>query len=214
MSPNRPQPSCSTSFARAATPSARVLQRPETSPSIRAGGKGGCFPNRDDRRRLRRYRHPGRSNTRTKRVSVPLPQAQNEVDAFNERQEARRRDFQNVRAQAIGAREARLLPQGNTIPRLVQGGRRMGFEHIVRQHWWSSGARPSRFYRMTINDFRWLIDEAARNGGRWEVDGASRILNVDMGRNIGTFAGNATSWLRVVINAADEVVTAYPIPAP
>src|SRR5262249_2264381 len=81
-----------------------------------------------------------------------LPQAQNQVDAFNERQEERMREFNNVRAQAIGAREMRALPRGNVIPRLLQGNRRFGFDHIVRNHWWSSGARGSKFFKMKIND--------------------------------------------------------------
>jgi RHS repeat-associated protein len=144
-----------------------------------------------------------------------LPQAQNQVDEFTERQEERMREFNNVRAQAIGAHGTRALPRGNVIPRLVQGNRRFGFEHIVRNHWWSSGARGSKFFKMKINDMRSLIDEAAREGGAWNPEGGSRVLNTDMGRAIGTDpGGNVTWWLRVVINAADEVVSAYPIPAP
>jgi hypothetical protein len=61
-------------------------------------------------------------------------------------------------------------------------------------------------------EIRQLVEEAARSGAPWRVEGASRVLEVNMGRAIGTdLAGKATSVLRVVTDEAGSVITAYPL---
>jgi hypothetical protein len=89
-------------------------------------------------------------------------------------------------------------------------------EHILRRHAFNTLTQGSKFAQgMGHIEIRGLINEAARIGGAWRVEGASRILEVNMGRVIGTdLAGNAASGLRVVTDTAGSVITAYPIPIP
>jgi hypothetical protein len=91
----------------------------------------------------------------------------------------------------------------------------MGLEHIVYRHWHSSGfVHASKFEAdIGIKELRGIIHDAAIRGTGWRVEGASRVIESNIGRVIGTDpAGHATSWVSVVINQAGEVVTAYPIP--
>ncbi len=53
---------------------------------------------------------------------------------------------------------------------------------------------------------------AAKSGAPWRVEGASRVLDANLGRAIGTdAAGNAASGLRVVTDSSGNVITSYPI---
>jgi hypothetical protein len=62
-------------------------------------------------------------------------------------------------------------------------------------------------------DVKALIQEAGRMGQPWRVEGSSRVLEVGMGRIIGTTpTGTPTSVLRVVTDTLGDVTTAYPIP--
>ena len=103
-------------------------------------------------------------------------------------------------------------------PILTQGNRRMGLEHIVRRHWHSSGVVGTSKFAQDIGarELRVIIHEAAASGNPWRVEWASRVLDaINIGRIIGTDpAGQPTSWIRVVVTEAGEVVTAYPIPSP
>jgi hypothetical protein len=64
-------------------------------------------------------------------------------------------------------------------------------------------------------EIRALINEAAQGSAAWRVEGASRVLEVNMGRVIGTdIAGKAAEGLRVVTDAFGKVITSYPIPVP
>ena len=111
------------------------------------------------------------------------------------------------------AREGeKLLP---FVPRLAQGNSKMGLEHIVYRHWHSSGfAHASKFgAEVGVKELRGIMHDAATRGAGWRVEGASRVIESHVGRVIGTDpTGHATSWIRVVINQAGEVITAYPIP--
>jgi hypothetical protein len=111
------------------------------------------------------------------------------------------------------AREGKkLLP---FVPRLAQGNLKMGLEHIVYRHWHSSGfAHVSKFGAdVGVKELRGIIHDAATRGAGWRVEGASRVIESNVGRVIGTDpAGHATSWVSVVTNQAGEVITAYPIP--
>jgi hypothetical protein len=87
----------------------------------------------------------------------------------------------------------------------------MGLEHIVYNHWHSAGvAGKSRFGSdIGLNQLKSMIEGAT---GNWRIEGASRVLETDVGRVIGAdAAGDATNWLRIVTNRAGEVITAYPI---
>jgi hypothetical protein len=90
----------------------------------------------------------------------------------------------------------------------------MGLEHIVFRHWYSSGvAGTSKFGRdIGLCELKELIQQAATSGVPWRTEGNSLVLEADLGRTIGTDAtGRATCWLRLVVNRAGEVITAYPI---
>lgn len=64
-------------------------------------------------------------------------------------------------------------------------------------------------------EIRGLIQEANATSAAWRVEGTSRVLDVGMGRAIGTDPlGNATNGLRVVTTGSGDVITAYPIPWP
>jgi len=104
---------------------------------------------------------------------------------------------------------------GAVVPRLTQGTIKYGLDHIVYNHWWSSGiADKSRFaIDIGLRQLKALIDAAA--GPITRVEGNSYVLERNVGRIIGTDAvGNPTSWLRVITTQAGEVITAYPIPMP
>lgn len=91
----------------------------------------------------------------------------------------------------------------------------MGLEHIVYRHWHFSGfANASKFGAdVGVKELRSIIYDAATRGAGWRVEGASRVIESNVGRVIGTDpTGHATSWVKVVINQAGEVITAYPIP--
>lgn len=122
---------------------------------------------------------------------------------------------ENASGYRFAAGSARkLLPAGLRVP---LGNAKYGLEHILRRHVFTSGAEgASKFARgMGHIEIRGLINEAAHSGAAFEIQGGSRVLNVGMGRIIGTdLAGSATSGLRVVTDASGNVITAYPIPWP
>ncbi|MGH9426161.1 MAG: RHS repeat-associated core domain-containing protein, partial [Terriglobia bacterium] len=101
--------------------------------------------------------------------------------------------------------------------RLLLGNLSYGLEHILRRHSWNSGAiNVSRFAQgMGHIEIRELIREASTSGAGWRVEGAYRVLEYNFGRTIGTDqAGQAVSWLRLVVNAAGEIITSYPFGGP
>ncbi len=110
---------------------------------------------------------------------------------------------------------ARGLPAGIKIP---AGNAKAGMEHILRHHGFNTvTTKPASKFAQGMGhiEIRGLINEAARSGAAWRVEGASRVLDVNMGRVIGTdLAGSATSGLRVVTDTAGSVITAYPIRIP
>jgi hypothetical protein len=86
-------------------------------------------------------------------------------------------------------------------------------EHIVLRHWRTSGARAAGKFAqgMTARELRSMIAEAAANGARRPGKLGRTLIEHDFGRIIGTeIGGSPTSWLRVVIDATGEVVTAFP----
>jgi RHS repeat-associated protein len=102
-------------------------------------------------------------------------------------------------------------------PRLVLGNAKFGLEHILREQSFNAGLKgKSMFLRgMGHIEVRALINQAARNGAAWRVEGSSRVLETSVGCLIGTDAkGVPTSVLRVVTNANGSVITAYPVPLP
>ena len=112
----------------------------------------------------------------------------------------------------VARRGEKLLP---FVPRLAQGNLKMGLEHIVYRHWHSSGfAHASKFGAdVGVKELRGIIHEAATRGTGWRVEGASRVIESNVSRIIGTDPmGHATSWVRVVTNQAGAVITAHPIP--
>ena len=68
---------------------------------------------------------------------------------------------------------------------------------------------------MGHHEIKALINEAAQSGAPFTVQGSKRVLNVNMGRVIGTDqAGNPVTGLRVVTDVNSSVITAYPIGFP
>jgi RHS repeat-associated protein len=99
-------------------------------------------------------------------------------------------------------------------PRLGQ----QALEHIVERHWYSSiRDGVSRFGSDvvgSVNDLRSLIGQAAGRGA-WRQEGTTQILEADMGRTVGTdMFGSPTNWIRIVVDGAGDVITAYPIHQP
>jgi RHS repeat-associated protein len=112
---------------------------------------------------------------------------------------------------AIAGATARGLGVGT---RLVQGNARSGLEHIVLRHWHSSGfSGTSKFgANVGLRELRNMVEGAT---GRWRTEGASRVLDTNVGKVIGTdAAGDASTWLRIVTNKSGDVITAYPIRNP
>jgi RHS repeat-associated protein len=108
----------------------------------------------------------------------------------------------SVTPTAIGGRAACNLTQ-------------QGLEHIAERHLFTSGAQNAGKFAqgMGARTIRNLINEAVAKGvatpntfGR-----PGQIFNYDFGRTIGTdIAGNPATNLRVVVNPAGNVVTAFP----
>lgn len=107
----------------------------------------------------------------------------------------------------------KLLPPGLSIP---TGNAKSGMEHILRRHAFNTTTTKSasKFSQgMGHMEIRSLIQEANARSSAWRIEGGSRVLDVDMGRSIGTdLSGNSTSALRVVTDLSGSVITAYPIP--
>ena len=102
-------------------------------------------------------------------------------------------------------------------PTLELGNAKYGLEHILRRHSFNTGVENvSKFAQgMGHIEIKGLINEAAQRGAAWEIQGESRVLNINLGRVIGTDqAGNAVSGLRIVTDSSGRVITTYPIPAP
>jgi hypothetical protein len=119
-----------------------------------------------------------------------------------------------ARAGIAAGGETKLLPASLRVP---LGNAKYGLEHILRRHAFTSGAENASKFAQEMGhiEIRGLIREAAHSGAAFEVQGGSLVLNVGMGRVIGTdLAGNATSGLRVVTDMSGNVITAYPIPWP
>jgi len=117
---------------------------------------------------------------------------------------------------AVGAagrvpRLIKKLPGGVNIP---IGNEKYGLTHIMQRHRFSSPAENvGRFARGTsARDVKSLVGEATAGGTPWRVEGNSRVLDVNLGRVVGTDqAGNAATGIRVVTNAEGMVITSYPI---
>jgi len=60
-----------------------------------------------------------------------------------------------------------------------------------------------------------MIGQAAGDNSLWTQQGANFVRNINIGSIIGTIpSGQTTSWLRVIVNSAGEVISAYPVEAP
>jgi RHS repeat-associated protein len=117
-----------------------------------------------------------------------------------------------VAAGLSGLRALGLLNVGLRVP---LGTAKYGLRHILFRHSFNSGVGGvSKFSRgMGHIEVKALIQEAGRMGQPWRVEGSSRVLEVGMGRIIGTTpTGTPTSVLRVVTDTLGDVTTAYPIP--
>jgi hypothetical protein len=117
-----------------------------------------------------------------------------------------------VKGAAATANLVRVLPAGVRIP---LGNAKAGMEHILRRHGFSTiAAGPASKFGQGMGriEIRAVIHEAARGSTAWRVEGASRVLEVNMGTRIGTdLAGSAASELRIVTDSAGVVITTYPI---
>ena len=106
---------------------------------------------------------------------------------------------------------------GSPLPRFVPRLTQDRLEHIVERHWFTSGISGVGHFGADVGlkELRQLIEEATTSGAGWVVQGGFSKLEADLGRLIGTdLTGTATTWIRIVINQAGEIVTAYPIPHP
>jgi RHS repeat-associated protein len=125
-----------------------------------------------------------------------------------------------VKGGARGAAAARGPLLLGFSPVVKNGSVKWGLEHILRKHSFNSGvANVSKFARgMGFREIKSLIAEAGAGGSaaKIRIEGTKAVLEMNMGRVIGTTpTGAPTSWLRVAI-AQDTgvVVSAYPIPRP
>jgi hypothetical protein len=97
------------------------------------------------------------------------------------------------------------------VARLTQ----KGLEHIAERHLFTTGAQNAGKFAegMGARAIRDMIGEAvAKGAARPNTLGRpGQIFEYNFGRAIGTdIAGNAANNLRVVVNPAGEVVTAFP----
>ena len=95
-------------------------------------------------------------------------------------------------------------------PHLAQSA----LEHIVSRHWVTSGAaRAGKLARGTTGrGLRNMINEAGERG-TWAADrfGRSRV-EYNFGRRIGIdMHGQTATGIRVIVDPANEVITAFPI---
>ncbi len=87
--------------------------------------------------------------------------------------------------------------------------------HIEERHWPNSPARGAGKFSQGITEdsLRELVNEAVANGSaRPNSNGRpGQIYEYDFGRPIGvTINGRAASKLRVVVNASNRLITAFP----
>jgi hypothetical protein len=63
----------------------------------------------------------------------------------------------------------------------------------------------------SVHDLLNVIADASQRGA-WRAEGTTQILEADMGRSMGVDVfGNATTWIRVLVDGAGNVVAAYPL---
>jgi hypothetical protein len=119
------------------------------------------------------------------------------------------------------SRQVFLLGQGGKLltmsPQVELGNAKWGLQHILERHTFQTGAgNVSKFSQgMGFQEIKTLISEAAQSGAGWVEQGSKRVLNVNLGKVIGTDqAGNAVTGIRVVTDAFGKVITTYPISMP
>ena len=118
--------------------------------------------------------------------------------------------------EAQGLGESRKLI--NFAPRVPAGDdqAKYGLAHIIRRHGFQNADEGvSKFaHGMGQHEIRGAIEEAAGKAAKWDVQGSKRVVDVNVGRVIGTDrAGVDTSWVRIVTDSEGSVITAYPVPA-
>jgi len=104
---------------------------------------------------------------------------------------------------------------GVFVPKLVSGYKKWGLDHIKEGHWHNSTKPNKSKFLKSIDEkgLENLINEAVHKSQGWRIDKGSFVLEVDMGRIIGLDpTGKATRMLRIVADAAGNVISAYPIP--
>jgi hypothetical protein len=103
------------------------------------------------------------------------------------------------------------------IPNLQQGTNKWGLNHIVGDHWYSSGVNGvSRFAEnIGLRQLRDVIGQATGDVNLWAKEGNSFVRIIDTGQKIGTdVQGNVTTFFKVVVDAIGKVITAYPVQKP
>lgn len=90
-----------------------------------------------------------------------------------------------------------------------------GLTHIVKRHWYSSSSENAGKFtqQVGLRELKSIIGETASKGAvRANTNGrAGNIYEYSFGKIIGTnSSGNATSKLRVVLDASGKVITAFP----
>ena len=99
--------------------------------------------------------------------------------------------------------------------------------HIFQRHefgtpsksFWGFEKSSGKFAEgTTINDLKRMIDQAYSGGKPFKLgqnitkDGYNLIYEFNFGRIIGTTSGKDTSWMRLIVDKAGVVKSAYPIP--
>lgn len=98
---------------------------------------------------------------------------------------------------------------------LIEGTRKGGMKHLLRDHLAISTAKNSSKYLPGIGakEVEELIIEGCKRGGEWEIHSKSglRSIVVDMGRYIGTKRSDnsLTTKMKIVLNG-DDIHTAFP----
>lgn len=100
-------------------------------------------------------------------------------------------------------------------PKLLQGNKKWGLEHIVRRHWHSSGVTgTSKFGKdIGLKELRDIVNQAASSSASWHAVGSSYVLEATLSRIVGQIpTGQFTNRMRIVTDQTGRVITAYPIP--
>jgi len=104
------------------------------------------------------------------------------------------------------------------IPKLLQGNVKWGLTHIMNGHGYNSTAAGKSLFSSGIGEqqLNGFLEKAVGDIKLWtpESNGLlTRVMNT--GQIIGTdLSGNASSWIKIVVDATGKVISMYPVTEP